>query len=59
MYDIKRRKQFDTVGDLKRLLADVQDETKIYITGASGWFHIGEVVCLDCEDLEECYEEEQ
>lgn len=60
MYDINRRAQFETVADLKRLLAEVPDETKVYITGANGWFHIEEdesVICLDCEDLEDCYEE--
>lgn len=59
MYNIKRRAEFTTVGDLKRLLAEVPDETRIYITGDSDcWFHIEEdetVICLDCEDLEDCY----
>lgn len=59
MYDINKRKQFNTVSDLKKLLAEIPDETKVYIIGVNGWFHIKEdesVICLDCEDLEECYE---
>lgn len=61
MYNINKRAEFKTVGDLKRLLTDIPNETKIYITGANGWFHIEEdetVICLDTEDLEEYYEEE-
>ena len=63
MYNINKRKQFETVGDLKKLLAEVSDEVQIVITGDSYcWFHIEEdesVVCLDCEDLEDCYEIEE
>lgn len=63
MYDIERRTKFDTVGDLKKLLKDVSDETKICITGDDYcWFHIEEdesVICLDCEDLDDCYEIEE
>ena len=62
MYNIKRRKQFETVGDLKKLLADVTDETRIVVTGDSYcWFHIEEdesVICLDVEELDDAYEEE-
>ena len=60
MYDINRRTQIETVADLKKLLADVPDETSVYICGVNGWFHIAEdegIICLDCEDLEDCYEE--
>ena len=59
MFNIHKREQFETVGDLKKLLAEVSDETKIYIIGTNGWFHIEEdesVICLDCEALEDCYE---
>lgn len=59
MYNINKRAEFKTVGDLKRLLAEVPDETKLYICGACGWFHINEetnVICLDTDDLEECYD---
>ena len=63
MYNINKRKQFNTVGDLKELLKDIPSETKIVITGDDYcWFHVekdGSVVCLDCEDLDECYEEEE
>lgn len=62
MYNIKRRKQFKTVGDLKKILANVSDETRIVVTGDSCcWFHIEEdesVVCLDVEELDDAYEEE-
>lgn len=60
MYDIERRKQICTVGELKELLNDVPDETWISVGGDSqAWFHIkkdNSLVCLDNEDLEECYE---
>ena len=63
MYNINKRKQFNTVGDLKKLLENIADETKMVICGDDYcWFHIEEdesVVCLDCEDLEDCYEEEE
>jgi hypothetical protein len=63
MYNINRRKKFSTVGDLKKLLANVSDETEVVICGDSCcWFHIEEdesVICLDCEDLDECYDEEE
>ena len=62
MYNINKRATFKTVGDLKRLLAEVPNETKLYICGANGWFHIKEdasVICLDTEDLEDCYEIEE
>lgn len=62
MYDISKRKQFSTVGELKQLLENCPDNTQIVVTGDDYcWFHIEEdesVICLDVEDLEECYEEE-
>ena len=62
MYDISKRKQFSTVGELKQLLENYPDNTQIVVTGDDYcWFHIEEdesVICLDVEDLEECYEEE-
>ena len=57
-YDLSKRKQFETVGDLKELFKDVPDETPVYIIGTDGWFHIEEdksAVCLDCEELADCY----
>ena len=63
MYNINRRKKFNTVGDLKELLKDIPSETKIVITGDDYcWFHIEEdesVICLDCEELDDCYEIEE
>ena len=60
MYDINKRKNFNTVGDLKKLLASIPDETKVVVCGDDYcWFHIeedGSVICLDMEDLDECYE---
>ena len=62
MFNINKRKQFNTVGDLKKLLANIPDETKIVITGDDNcWFHIeedGSVICLDCEELDDCYDED-
>lgn len=61
MFDIKERKQFNTVGELMELLKHIPSDTKICITGDDFcWFHIEQdrsVICLDCEDLEDCYEE--
>lgn len=62
MFDITKRKQFETVGDLKRLFATIPDETKIYISGTNGWFHIEEdrsIICLDCDNLCDCYDDEE
>jgi hypothetical protein len=60
MYDIKSRKQFNNVGDLKRLLAELPNETKVTICGEDCcWLHVEEdksVICFDCEDLDDCYE---
>ena len=62
MYDISKRKQFSTVGELKKLLENYSDDTQIVITGDDYcWFHAEKdesVICLDTEDLEECYEEQ-
>lgn len=63
MYNINKRKQFETVGNLKKLLAEVPNETKVVICGDDYcWFHIEEdesVVCLDMEDLDDCYKTEE
>lgn len=60
MYDITKRKQFGTVGELKELLKNIPDETQIVVTGDDYcWFHIeqdGSVICLDVEELEDAYE---
>ena len=63
MYNINKRKQFKTVGDLKKLLANISNETKIVITGDDYcWFHIEEdesVICLDCEELDDGYDDDE
>ena len=60
MYDITKRKQFKTVGDLKELLKNIPDETQIVVTGDDYcWFHIeedGSVICLDVEELDDAYD---
>jgi hypothetical protein len=60
MYDITKRKQFSTVGELKELLKNIPDETQVMVTGDDDcWFHIeqdGSVICLDVEELEDAYE---
>ena len=60
MYDITKRKQFDNVGELKELLKNIPDDTKVVVTGDDYcWFHVEKdesVVCFDVEDLEDCYE---
>ena len=60
MYDITKRKQFSTVGDLKALLKDIPNKTQIVVTGDDYcWFHIekdGSVICLDVEELDDAYE---
>ena len=63
MYDIKRRKQFKTVGELRKLIEDVPDDANVVITGDDYcWFHVtkdNSIVCLDCEDLDDsCYDAE-
>lgn len=59
MYDIAKRKQFKTVGDLKALLKNIPDKTQIVVTGDDYcWFHIEEdesVICLDVEELDDAY----
>lgn len=63
MYDITKRKKFNTVGDLKELLKDIPDETQIVVTGDDYcWFHIeqdGSVICLDVEELDDAYEDDE
>ena len=63
MYNISKRTKFDTVGDLKKLLANIADDTKVVVCGDDYcWFHIEEdesIVCLDCEELDYAYEMEE
>ena len=55
MFDINRRAKFNTVGDLKKLLENVSDDTQISMYNDSiCWFHIEEdnsEVCLNTTDL--------
>lgn len=61
MFDINKRKAFLTVGDLRALTNDLPAETRVCICGDANCFyheeHDGSVICLDCEDLQEYYEE--
>lgn len=64
MYDINERKKFGTVGELKSIIKDIPDDTKIVICGDDYcYFHIEKdrsVVNLDNEDLDDeeyCYEQ--
>ena len=61
-YKLERRTKFKTVKELRELLTDLPDNTEVLICGDSYcWFHVKEdesVVCLDNEDLEECYLED-
>ena len=60
MYNAEKRKQFTTAGELKELLKDIPDETKVLVCCEDYcWFHIeknGSVINIDNEDLECCYE---
>lgn len=62
-YDKTKRQSFQTVGELRKLLATLADDTPIAICGSiKAWFHADcdkTVVCLDYEDLEEEYENEE
>ena len=62
MYNISKRKQFSTVGELKQLVADIGDDTVVSICGdGSAWIHVetdGSLICLDYDGLDDYYEEE-
>lgn len=58
MYDVTRRAQFSTVGDLKKLLHSLSDSTKVFVCGAAPWLHIEEddsAICFDSEPLLDDY----
>lgn len=61
MFSILKRSAFQTVGDLRVLLSQLPAETQVCICGDSNCFYHEEqdrsVICLDCEDLEDCYDE--
>ena len=62
MFDIRKRKAFQTVGELRALLNRLPAYAGVYICGdANCFFHEqtdGSAICLDCDDLREQYEEE-
>lgn len=61
MFDIDKRKPFLTVGDLRTLTNNLPAETRVCICGDANCFYHeeqdGSAICLDCEDLQEYYEE--
>ena len=62
MYDIRKRKGFQTVGELRAMLNHLPAYTKVSICGDANCFYHeardGSLICLDCEDLSYCYEED-
>lgn len=63
MFNIAKRRAFQTVGDLQELLSCLPAETQVCICGDNNCYYHEEkdrsVICLDCEDLDECYEGEE
>lgn len=61
MFDINKRKAFLTVGDLRALMNDLPAETRVCICGDANCFYHeeqdGSAICLDCEGLQEYYDE--
>lgn len=61
MLDINKRKAFLTVGDLRTLTYNLPSETRVCICGEVNCFYHeeqdGSAICLDCEDLQEYYDE--
>ena len=62
MLDVKQRKQFSNVGELRALLFPYLANTPVYVNGCSnGYFHVGTdkngnaYITLDCVDLNEEY----
>lgn len=59
MYDFNKRTTFSTVGELKDLLKDADDDAKVLICGDDyAYFHVEQdqsTVNLDNEDLDETY----
>lgn len=62
MFDIEKRKQFETVGELRALLSALPGDTRVTITGDDYcWYHEeddGSVICLDTEPLDESYDDD-
>lgn len=59
MFDITKRKQFKTVGELKEILKDIPDKTEVCVCGdPECWLHAeydGSVVSFDYNDLDDEY----
>ena len=55
MYDIRKRRGFQTVGELRAMLNQLPAHTRVSICGdLNCFFHEeqdGSLICLDCEDL--------
>ena len=62
MYDLNKRSYFTTLGELRLLLADYPDDTRIYACGADdAYLHIddsGKFVSIDYDDLSSDYDDE-
>jgi len=61
MFDMKRRSGFQTIGELRTLLNNLPGSARVTICGdANCFFHVetdSSIVCFDCEDLNEHYED--
>ena len=61
MYDIRKRRGFQTVGELRAMLNHLPAHTRVTICGDLNCFFHEEqdssLICLDCEDLNGHYEE--
>ncbi len=61
MYDIRRQRVFQTVGELRAMLNHLPASTRVSICGNANCFyheeHDGSLICLDCEDLHHYYAE--
>ena len=60
MYDIRKRRGFQTVGELRSMLNHLPAHTRVTICGDLNCFFHEEqdnsFICLDCEDLNDHYE---
>lgn len=61
MYDIKERAYFTTLGELRMLLADFQDNTEVCTIGVCGtYLHVDDsksIISFDEDPLDEDYPE--
>ena len=60
MLDLNKRQQFETAGELIAILSQIPSDTPVAICGDNCCFYHeeqdGSGICLDCEDLSECYD---